>query len=178
MKYLIGLFVTLTAYADPHTCSQYVKQDGKMNRAVEFLRRYQGRYQFGRCKVEIHVCGTYSEADDRGEMVGDVLIVDDRNREFYVPIYFLKQPSDRFWYRLQNGRILLNYKYEDRIPNPQTAGVESFHLEILSDRRNPQLARIEAGYYLRRDYVEKEHKHRYQWIICEIPPSTGRLLTP
>jgi len=169
MKWLL-VFLTLFsvhAPADSETCSHYVGEDPKMTRALDFLRRYQGSYTFGRCQIELHVCAGFSESNDRGDLVADLLVIDPRGREFYAPIYFLEATSDRFWYELQNGRIMFHYKYEDRLPNPLTMGVESIHLEILSQWDQPALKSLHLGYYLKKDFAEKNRKHKYQWAICE-----------
>lgn len=167
LVFFAGLLIPLTAGADSMVCSQYVARDAKMARALEFLRRYEGSYTLGKCQIELQVCGEISVENDRGEMVADLLIVDERGREFYAPIYFLRSVSDRFWFELRNGRIMLHYRYEDRLPNPYTSGVESIHLEILSEWDDPALNVIQMGYYLKKDYIEKNRKHRYQWVHCE-----------
>lgn len=162
-----SLVISCLAHADSEVCGAYAATDAKMARAIEFLKRYQGSYEYGGCRIELHVCGSFSTQDDRGDMVADLLVTDKRGREFYAPIYFLQAESDRFRYELKNGRIMFHYKYEDRLANPQTSGVESIHLEILSHDQNPALKSLHLGYYLRKDFKEKHHKHRYQWVICE-----------
>lgn len=166
MKWLV-LFFSFNVYADPQVCSKYVSRDPEMIKAIEFLKRYEGSYTFGGCKIELHVCDSFSAADDRGDLVGDLLLIDKRKREFYVPLYFLQNQSDKFWFELFTGRITVNYKYEDRLPNPRTYGVESIELEINSEWSSPKLKHIEVGYYLRKDYIDQDRDNRYQWAVCE-----------
>ncbi|MGE4131597.1 MAG: hypothetical protein AB7F86_08145 [Bdellovibrionales bacterium] len=169
MKNLIAILILFSsqAMASVDTCSRFVGQDKRFTQAIEFLKRYEGRYKFGGCQVELHVCQTISEQDDQGDLVADMLVIDQRGREFYAPIYFLQTTSKDFWYQLKNGRIMFHYKYEDRSPAQDTLGVESIHLEILSHWDNPALKKIEMGYYMRADYVKRHRKHRYQWAECE-----------
>lgn len=167
MKYLLALLLPWLLHADPLICSQYVSKNKEAVRALDFLRKYEGRYNFGGCKLEIHVCDTYSDKDDKGELAGDVLLIDKRGREFYVPIYIWKAPSDLTWYEIINGKRVVNYKYKDFTPNPKTWGAESIELEMYTHWDNPKLEHVEIGYYQRKEYVKEDREYRFKWAICE-----------
>ncbi|HMN69195.1 MAG TPA: hypothetical protein PKC28_11700 [Bdellovibrionales bacterium] len=170
MKKLLLVLTLLSGawvHADARVCSKYVGEDSEMARAVDFLRRYSGQYPLGQCGIELHVCESYSSHDDRGAMIGDILITDKFGRSFYVPLYFPRQNVREFHATFENGRIMFHYEYLDRMPNPATANMESLYLEILSEWDSPALASLHLGYYLKKDFLEKNHKHKYQWTICE-----------
>jgi len=167
MKWLLLLLISAAAHADPQVCSKYMSGDPEMVKAIEFLKRYEGRYKFGGCQIELHVCDSFSDQDDRGDMAGDLLLVDKLNREFYVPLYFLKDQSDKLWFELINGKFVVNYKYEDRTDNPNTYGIESIEFEMYTYWNSTKLKHIEVGYYLRKDYEQNDHENKYQWANCD-----------
>lgn len=152
------------------TCGSYIKSHPKMKQAVDFLKSVQGYYEADGCKVMIQVCSV-DERDKgvttdeiEGSLVGDVLIIDQKGNELYVPIDL--QPLSRIKkirYKIKNYTRAFHYDYIDKNEDSQNGRFERYLFEIV---KTPDLSKI--------DYIEfgintSRSKETY-WATCRIAP--------
>ena len=169
MKYLILLaFLSAGASADYYNCPNSVLKNKKASAALQFLQKIAGRYQIGKCFVQLQMCeedGT--PADD--SVVGDLLVTDRHGRSFYVQLDFAQTDTDETQHLILIGHRMVHYESMSEIPAQDTGKDESYRLEIIKepDEQNP--SRLELGIFTSRlsqlfPFIPPGKSY---WVICQ-----------
>lgn len=145
-------------------CPAHALADAKDRRMIEFLQEMQGRYQLGSCYVEIQTCNPNGgEAENRENLVADMLVVDKEGFERYIPFYVPEfQSSGTRQVEMQNARML-HYKFQDNNYDTATGHDERWAVEFVKTSDLKKLEYIEIGYS---SEMQRKHKIPKKWIIC------------
>jgi hypothetical protein len=164
---LIALVLGATfANADVVSCPSYIAKDKSLSKALKYLQSIQGSYRLGDCTVELHVCESASADDAPGSLVGDLLIVDKVGRQSYLQIDFPEAQSEKRQFKVENGRIMLHYEFDDEHPDPVFGKRESVRLEFLKSKNKQFLVSLEEGWYSSKDWKSRKKGSVYNWTVC------------
>lgn len=163
---LIAPLWSLRVHADLVTCPSYIAKDKSLLRAVNYLKSVEGNYRLGKCSIEIHVCQNIAPDDSPGSLVGDILVTDARGRQSYLQIDFPNAQTDKRQFRIENGRIMFHYEFDDEHPDPVFGKRESVRLEFLKSENKKYLVSFEEGWYTSSDRKSRKNKSVYNWTLC------------
>ena len=160
------LLVVPPVFADFNVCSNYVRTNPAMSRAVDFLQTMEGTYQLGDCSIEIHTCHSFASDNTPGDIVGDLLIRNSAGDERYIQLEFPEENSPELRVQILNGRIMFHYEFDDRNGSNEEGRLESVRLEFLKSRDQKNLLSIEEGWYSTKDWKSRQAGSVYRWILC------------
>jgi hypothetical protein len=154
------LGVGLVAQASPHLCNASLRADPVRLKSVSFLQSLPGRSSVGTCSIELHVCDAFSDANDQGEIVGDLLVTEANGRQTYVAIAFGENDGRHTIVEVLHNLHMFHYEFDDFHDDPLAGHHQGFRLEIIKDRLSGLATRIELG-------AMTSHNPNYDWVICD-----------
>ncbi len=161
---IIAVFSNVSQ-ASVEVCSSHIKSDPKKLAAVEFLKSVEGQYNVGYCKVEIHACREFSESNDRGDSIGDVLVTDINGKEFYTQIILPEVTSPKIHTKWQVSDKMFHYELRDVVPDKYNGLTEWYHLEILK-MAGPKPTTVELGTFSTKEAWSHMSRYTFVWAVC------------
>lgn len=166
---LAVVFAKVVCFADASICDKKIVAIEKNRQVIEALRSYQGRFQLGECQVELHICDDEKSEENRGSLIGDILITNTKKEENYIPI-FLGDNSRQTSIRVVNTKVMFNYFMQDRIKNPISGNLDEYRLEILKVwPPGSGLSAITAATYSASRDSWHLGQYTYRWSECFDP---------
>lgn len=145
-------------------CPTFVIKDPQALSMIEFLQSFEGRFSLGSCEVEIQVCNLEQNNDEtRKNLLADLLIVDKKGFERYIPFYFSEFKNYKSKYLIKSNSRMLHYEFIDKNFDPFTGKDERWAVEFVKTSDLKNLKYLEVGYS---SQVERTNKTSKKWIIC------------
>jgi len=163
----IFLIYSATARADSYVCGADGLKTPAARTAHAFLASIQGRFQLGRCFIELKMCDT-TEPTEFGSTVGDIGVTDRYGQFFYVNFDFSQVQTEKVKKVILNGRRMVHYEFIERLPDPINGRTEAYRLEIVKSEDLSRIEYLDLGVYnsrIRERYPQLPNGKSY-WINC------------
>ena len=166
---VIGLMLLLARFADAdsYICGADGMNSEPSRKAHEFLSSIQGKFQLGRCFIEIQMCDT-AEPMEFGNIVGDIGVTDRFGQFFYLSFDFSRIQTPTVSKVILNGRRMMHYEFIERIPDARSGRTEAYRLEIVKSEDLKTIEYIDLGIYhsrIRERYRQLPAGKSY-WVNC------------
>jgi hypothetical protein len=162
--FCLTLMFSGTAVA--HPCPEYLKEKPKALKALEFLKRWPGKFALGRCQIEVFTCSGWEKSTD-STPIAEILISDDQGREAYASLQYPEVESSFFKTKTLVQDKVLHFEKTDRFYEDEFGRTEVLRLELVTDWKDPQqLKHLELGIYSTHHQLDKADGNKSEWFVC------------
>jgi len=152
------------AVASAEQCPKSILENETSRQALEFLREFEGEFQFGNCFVQLTVCDAKEPSTETTTFVGDLMVTDEAGFQRYVPFYFPNYQGPQTSQLSFVYQRAIHYEFFDYIPDKQHGRYEAYRIEFVKTPDLKQLDRIEIGFVSEK---ERQRKLGKKWIVCK-----------
>lgn len=168
------LFVSIFFFpllSSAYMCPAYLKGNESALKAWEFVQRFQGRFQLGKCQIEILACDGWGDGGSEGKMnspIAEILIVDHKGREAYTAISYPVEQGSYISTVTKASRRRLHYEKKDRLYEDEFGRTEVTRLEFKTHYGDEErLKYIHLGTYSTNNALNDSNGNDSMWYICE-----------
>jgi hypothetical protein len=167
MRALFLFFILMPLAAQAYECPKYIQNNAKALKALDFVKRFKGQFQLGKCQVEILTCEGWTE-DDKSNPIAELLIVDGKGREVYATMSYPEFESEYISTKTSVSKRRLHFEKKDRLFEEEFGRTEVIRLEFKTEYGDEdQLQFIELGTYSTNHALNNSNGNDSKWFICK-----------
>lgn len=166
MKILIWLMLSiygLNSWA--YSCPADVNTNPNAKAVFAWMSRFQGKQNMRGCYVEITVCDP-NEAHEGGAVIGEIYIVDDKQREAYLPLTTVNGEAGKIKTSIEAYNKNFYYIKFDYYFEPEFGRSEAYRLDLHLDPSGQYLKSLALGTYATRKKIHSPSGNRSRWYNC------------
>lgn len=177
--FLLCLFVQSSSQASFTICPDQVTQKPNYQRAWQYLKRLKPRFTYDNCQIEVHICDINTGSQVSDDLIGDILIKNQKGETQYIPLIFPLEQTSRTKSRIDGGETWVSYWYLDFNKDDEDGLFQKNDLDIVGSADGKNMKRISSAVY-----TSTNHDHILGIIpisklsICEQGPSQGPAPAP
>lgn len=166
MRTFLFLFLwSLSLQAMAYSCPNYLKENSKALKVLDFIKSRQGQFTLGSCQVEIITCEEWEETNTLTP-VAEILIIDRLGREAYMVLNYPQKETSFFSTKTQLNKKMLHYEKVDKLYEQEFGRTEATRFEMILDS-DGKFKKIELGLYSTYKKLNQANGNDSMWIVCE-----------
>lgn len=167
LKWAIAL-LTLILQCGPawsYPCPTDLESHREKKALHEWLIRLRGHRMIEGCKIEITACDP-SEARTESQILGEVYVVDFRNREAYLPMTIADTANPKIRTQLKAYPNSFFYTKWDYYYESQFGRTETYRLDIRMTRDGRGVRSLALGTYSTYKALNHPNGNQSRWYNC------------
>lgn len=148
-----------------YPCPKEMLTDSSGAVLFQWLDRFKGVMELPGCRVEITVCNP-QEKETLNNQIGEIYILDDNQREAYLPIILTDANNSKIKTKVRFGRKYLNYFKKDLFFEEELGRTEAYRLEFELTEDASSLKGLDLGVYATRKQLNQPNGNDSLWFNC------------
>lgn len=160
------LFLFLGTAVRAYDCPSQLTSHPSARKAYDWLKKFKGTRQLHGCTLEITLCQESTSTQDSAPL-GEILLIDAKKREVYVPLVFPNEDENFFTAKAQSHSRMFHYFKKDRFYEEENGRTEVWRLELRTLWDNPTtLNLVEIGVYTTYSQLNHPNGNDSHWSVC------------